>query len=296
MSGATLATINEKDLSDARIEDGRIIAPVGKTTAETFILLGEGELTRRLGLSLDGIGPGGIVIKSGGNTIALLARPDGVIGKRSSVNARVVFNFLEALGCRCLWPGEIKERSGSRKTHDHRVRPQRAASRPSSRAAQPNIRLIPAQGAAQLRSRHGLARVYRSRLPRGNAERTSRRIRRGLGRMEWPGGKHRHRRWACRRRIARRMGGTSVRPILNGFAPATRRNTNAIRAAPTSAGGCASPIQGLSSTSPMTSSRASTDMRKTRFPSVPTTAAIRASACATSARNSTHRTARRSPC
>src|SRR6185437_2007816 len=67
MSGATLATIPEKELSDAKVEGGRIIPPAGKTTAQTFILLGEGELTRRLGISLDGIGPGGIIIKASGN-------------------------------------------------------------------------------------------------------------------------------------------------------------------------------------------------------------------------------------
>src|SRR6185295_7004366 len=47
MSGATLPTITEKELGAIRIEDGRIIPPVGRTTAQTFILLGEGELTHR---------------------------------------------------------------------------------------------------------------------------------------------------------------------------------------------------------------------------------------------------------
>jgi len=64
MSGATLPTITEKELGAARVENGRLIPPEGKTKAETFILLGEGELTRKLGLSLDGLGAGGILLQS----------------------------------------------------------------------------------------------------------------------------------------------------------------------------------------------------------------------------------------
>ena len=106
MSGATLPVLGEAELHDARIEGGKVIASGGKIAAETFILLGESELTRRLGLSLDGIGAGGILLKSGGNTIALLGRDDGSSGKRKDSASHAVFNFLETLGCRSLWPGE----------------------------------------------------------------------------------------------------------------------------------------------------------------------------------------------
>ncbi len=106
MSGATLPTITEKELGAIHVEDGRIIPPDGKTKATTFILLGEGELTRSLGLSLDGVGAGGILLKSGSNTVALLGREDGLGGKRKDTTSHAVFNFLETLGCRCLWPGE----------------------------------------------------------------------------------------------------------------------------------------------------------------------------------------------
>ncbi|HEY3900245.1 MAG TPA: DUF4838 domain-containing protein [Chthoniobacter sp.] len=70
-----------------------------------FILLGDGPLTRRLGLSLDDLGPGGIVVKTTGNTLALLSKDDGG-GSRQPALDRAVYRFLEALGCRYLWPGE----------------------------------------------------------------------------------------------------------------------------------------------------------------------------------------------
>lgn len=105
MSGATLPTIKESEFSAAKIENGRAIPPAGKTSAETFILLGESELTRQLGFSLDGIGPGGIVVATRGNAIVLLAKHDGLDNGRYPVHARAVYRFLESLGCRCLWPG-----------------------------------------------------------------------------------------------------------------------------------------------------------------------------------------------
>lgn len=106
MSGAELPVLRERDLGDARVENGRVILPAGKTTAETFILLGESDLTRRLGVSLDGIGPGGIVVQTSENTVALLATYDGLDNGRYPAHARAVFRLLEELGCRYLWPGE----------------------------------------------------------------------------------------------------------------------------------------------------------------------------------------------
>jgi hypothetical protein len=105
ISGATLPVIAEKDLANAEIKDGRIIPPAGTEPGQSYILLGDGALTRKLGLSVDDLGPGGILVQTGGNTIALLAKEDGS-SSRSPASARPVFRFLEALGCRYLWPGE----------------------------------------------------------------------------------------------------------------------------------------------------------------------------------------------
>jgi hypothetical protein len=116
MSGATLPVMAEGDLGAVKVDDGRIAPSNGNLSDKTFILLGEGELTRQLKLSLEGIGAGGVVLKSGVNFVALLERDDGSNGKRKDATAHVVFNFLEALGCRCLWPGEIGKVVPQRKT------------------------------------------------------------------------------------------------------------------------------------------------------------------------------------
>ncbi len=105
MTGATLLLVAERELADARIEGGRIVLAAGKVTAENFILLGESALTKKLGLSLDGIGVGGIVVKTNANALVLMGRTEGADGTRSDADCSAVVQFLESLGCRHLWPG-----------------------------------------------------------------------------------------------------------------------------------------------------------------------------------------------
>lgn len=105
MSGAELPVMTEKELSDATIEGGRIVPPPGTVAMETFILLGESSLTKKLGVSLDGIGVGGIVMKAGGNALVLTGRNEPNGRERNDANASAVAQFLETLGCRHLWPG-----------------------------------------------------------------------------------------------------------------------------------------------------------------------------------------------
>ncbi len=116
MSGAELPVLREADLAGARLEGGRLIAPPGKTTAENFILLGESEFTKQLGCSLGDVGRGGIVVQTGANTIALLAKDDGLDNGRYPVHGRAVFRLLEELGCRFLWPGELGKVAPKRPT------------------------------------------------------------------------------------------------------------------------------------------------------------------------------------
>ncbi len=106
MSGATLPVFRGKELGGFRVEAGRLVAPSAKTAAQSFILLGDGELAHRLGVSLDGVGPDGIVLKTTGNVIALLGRRRTTTAKRDEPTANATFRFLETLGCRNLWPGE----------------------------------------------------------------------------------------------------------------------------------------------------------------------------------------------
>lgn len=95
MSGAELPV---------RTED-RITGEASKDQA--WILVGEGKLTAKLGLSSKGLGAGGIVLHAKGNVLALFGTdahtPTDPAGTRYAVTT-----FLEdKLGVRYLWPGEL---------------------------------------------------------------------------------------------------------------------------------------------------------------------------------------------
>jgi hypothetical protein len=116
MSGAKLPIVLEQNLTNAKVENGRLIVPPGKVAAgksgpidldaDQFILIGEGELSKKLGVDAEGLGPGGIRVKTVGNTAVLLAKFDGLDNSRYPVHARAAVRLLEELGCRYLWPGE----------------------------------------------------------------------------------------------------------------------------------------------------------------------------------------------
>lgn len=106
MSGAKLSVKREDELGDVRIEKGRLVPESGKVGEHvaTFVLVGEGEVAERVGMTAKDLGPGGVLIRTRGNTLALL-------GPRSSSDPfgtrHAVIGFLEMLGCRYLWPGEL---------------------------------------------------------------------------------------------------------------------------------------------------------------------------------------------
>jgi hypothetical protein len=104
--GAKFRVVGEGTLKDVTVTDQRIdtesIEP-----AENVILLGESKLAEVLGATSDGLGPGGILIKTFPNSLVLLGpsktTPSDAFGTRYAVTA-----FLEdSLGCRFLWPGEL---------------------------------------------------------------------------------------------------------------------------------------------------------------------------------------------
>lgn len=77
------------------------------TQEQAWILVGEGKLTEKLGLTGDGLGPGGIVLSGKGQVLALFGAdartPSDLNGTRYAVTT-----FLEEkLGVRYLWPGEL---------------------------------------------------------------------------------------------------------------------------------------------------------------------------------------------
>ena len=106
MSGVKLPVLREDGLGDVKIDDERLVPEPGTVDegVQTFVLVGEGGLAKRLGMTAEGLGPGGVLMKTGGNVLALLGSrsPSDPFGTRHAV-----ISFLEELGCRYLWPGEL---------------------------------------------------------------------------------------------------------------------------------------------------------------------------------------------
>ncbi|MBN2270376.1 MAG: hypothetical protein JXN61_07175, partial [Sedimentisphaerales bacterium] len=103
ISGARLDILKENELPDVKVENGRVEAG---TTAQAFILVGEGNLTTKLGTTSKGLGPGGIRIRTFDNGLAMLG-PDDRTPSDPYGTRYAVTTFLEnELGCRYLWPGE----------------------------------------------------------------------------------------------------------------------------------------------------------------------------------------------
>ena len=104
VSGAELNIIPETGLRiDATSRSVRTSEP---QQPDVFILIGESELTKRLGLTCEGLGPGGVAIETLPNAIALYG-PDEQTPSDPWGTLYAVTRFLEeTLGCRYLWPGE----------------------------------------------------------------------------------------------------------------------------------------------------------------------------------------------
>lgn len=150
ISGAELSIVHERDFSGAKVEQGRVIAPPTESPSEvpvveTFIIVGEGELSKQLGVDSEGLGPGGIRLKSCGNALVLSAKFDGLDNGRYPVHARAVVRLLEELGCRYLWPGEIGK-----------VMPRRS----TITVSELDIRFTPPIGQRNIRFVAGIARGY----------------------------------------------------------------------------------------------------------------------------------------
>jgi Domain of unknown function (DUF4838) len=116
ISGAHLKILKEDDLGQVNVIDGRIEPASPKAGVTTFILVGESELAKKLGQSSDGLGPGGILVRTVGNALVLLG-PDNRTPSDPWGSRYAVTTFLEdALGCRYLWPGQSGKVIPKRKT------------------------------------------------------------------------------------------------------------------------------------------------------------------------------------
>src|SRR5215831_2644446 len=95
MSGAELPIRTENQITGSPSQD------------QAWVLVGEGKLAKKLGLTSKDLGPGGIVQSAKGNVLALFGTdthpPSDPNGTRYAVTT-----FLEdKLGVRYLWPGEL---------------------------------------------------------------------------------------------------------------------------------------------------------------------------------------------
>jgi hypothetical protein len=95
MSGAELPIRTEDRITGAATQD------------QAWVLIGEGKLTEKLGLTSKGLGPGGIFLSTKGHVLALFG-PDARTPSDPYGTRYAVTTFLEdKLGVRYLWPGEL---------------------------------------------------------------------------------------------------------------------------------------------------------------------------------------------
>lgn len=115
MSGARLKIVKESELAGAKA-DGKRIVVAGENSAPAYLLVGEGALASQLGANSEGLGPGGIRIKTFGNALVLLG-PDTKTPSDPWGTHYAVTTFLdETLGCKFLWPTETGLAVPSQKT------------------------------------------------------------------------------------------------------------------------------------------------------------------------------------
>jgi len=113
--GADFPVVTERDLRKATVHDQKIVS---SGSHRTFILVGESKLATALGASSRKLGPGGVLIRTFPNALALLG-PDKATPTDRSGTRYAVTTFLEDfLGCRFLWPGELGKVVPQRKTID----------------------------------------------------------------------------------------------------------------------------------------------------------------------------------
>ena len=112
ISGATFKVVNDTKL----------------TVAETYIAVGESALTRKLGITTDGLGPGGIIVQTFPKALVLLGTDQRTPTDPNGTQYAVTTFLEDHLGVRFLWPGELGKVIPRRSTIeigkiDHRFTP-----------------------------------------------------------------------------------------------------------------------------------------------------------------------------
>ncbi len=113
MSGVKLEVYEEEAWQQwpLQVEGGRLeFADVPDMADRNFILVGTEAIAHALGIGADDLGIGGIRLHYFANGIVLLGGPEQIGGERGhdGGGARyAVIEWLEQMGCRHLWPGEL---------------------------------------------------------------------------------------------------------------------------------------------------------------------------------------------
>jgi Domain of unknown function (DUF4838) len=77
------------------------------TQDQAWVLVGEGKLTARLGMTSKGLGAGGIVLSAKGHVLALFGTDAGTPSDPNGTRYAVTTFLEDKLGVRYLWPGEL---------------------------------------------------------------------------------------------------------------------------------------------------------------------------------------------
>lgn len=158
MSGAELPIVAEGKVGDAPAAD------------QAWILVGEGKLTAKSGLSSKGLGAGGIHLSAKGQVVALFG-PDAGTPTDPNGTLYAVTTFLEdKLGVRYLWPGELGKVVPSRETisvedFEHRFTPKLAQRRIRSMGYHDRLQVgLDGLGFTKEQYEKGMADASRSKL------------------------------------------------------------------------------------------------------------------------------------
>jgi hypothetical protein len=95
MTGADLSIHTEDRITGAPTQD------------QAWILIGEGKLTDKLGLTSKGLGPGGIFLSAKGHVLALFGTDARTPADPHGTRYAVTTLLEDKLGIRYLWPGEL---------------------------------------------------------------------------------------------------------------------------------------------------------------------------------------------
>ena len=106
ISNTKVDTFYEDELGEVNLKDGYIYTDKYDDSF-SFILVGESSVTKKLGVSVDHLGAGGILVETKGNALILVGPDDKTPTDPHGTQYAVTTFLQEQLGVFYLWPGEL---------------------------------------------------------------------------------------------------------------------------------------------------------------------------------------------